>query len=68
MDDDHINEDYDDQPRYRSVAEIGPGDLVEALKSLAGFSENPFLMMQAGQLCMVDNLLNALEDGASPTS
>ncbi|MBP2463795.1 MULTISPECIES: hypothetical protein [unclassified Rhizobium] len=62
MDDDHINEDYDDQPRYRSVAEIGPGDLVEALKSLAGFSENPFLMMQAGQLCMVDNLLNALED------
>ncbi|MGZ2433912.1 hypothetical protein ACVITL_004579 [Rhizobium pisi] len=62
MDDDHINEDYDDQPRYRSVAKIGPGDLVEALTSLAGFSENPFLVVQAGQICMVDNLLNALED------
>lgn len=62
LDDDRIDEDYCDQPRYRSVAEIGPSDLVEALKSLAGFAENPVLVMQAGQLCMIDNLLNALED------
>jgi hypothetical protein len=62
LDDDHIDGDYYDRPRYRSVVEIGPGDLVEALKTLAGFSENPFLVMQAGQLCMIDNLLNALED------
>jgi len=61
LNDDHIDEDYYDQPRYRSVAEIGPSDLVEALKSLAGFAENPFLVMQAGQLCMIDNLLNTLE-------
>lgn len=62
MDDDFIDDEDHDLPRYRSVAEIGPGELVEALKSLAGFSENTFLVMQAHQLGMVDNLLNALED------
>lgn len=62
MDDDSIDDEDHDLPRYRSVAEIGPAELVEALKSLAGFSKNMFLVMQAHQLGMVDNLLNALED------
>jgi hypothetical protein len=42
-------------------AEIGTGDLYEALTSLAGFAENPYLAMQASQLCLVDNSLNALD-------
>lgn len=65
LDDDHIDDDYDrydDEPRYRPVAEIGPDELVEALKSLAGFSENTVLVLQAQQLGMIDNALNALED------
>jgi len=52
----------DDGPRYRSVSEIGRSDLFEALKSLAGFADNPFLVMQASQLCHVDNMLNGLEE------
>lgn len=51
----------DEEPRYRSISEIGRSDLFEALKSLAGFADNPFLVMQASQLCHVDNLLNGLE-------
>ncbi|WP_204336405.1 hypothetical protein, partial [Proteus mirabilis] len=47
---------------YRPVTEIDPRELADALKTLAGFSENTFLVMQAHQLGMVDNLLNALED------
>lgn len=65
MDDDHFDEDYDrydEGPRYRPVAEIGQDELVEALKSLAGFSENTILVLQAHQLGMVDTALNALED------
>ncbi|WP_205908981.1 hypothetical protein [Metarhizobium album] len=65
MSDDHIVEDYDhyhEEPRFRPVSEIGPDDLVEALKSLAGFSENTILVLQAHQLGLVDNVLNALED------
>lgn len=62
MDDDYIDDEYHDLPRYRSVAEIGAGELVAALKSLAGFSENMFVVMLAHQLDMVDNLLNALEE------
>lgn len=62
MHEDFVDEDHDDYPRYRAVAEIGVDDLVEALKSLAGFAGNPFLVMQATQLCMIDNTLNALED------
>ena len=50
-----------DQPRYRGVAEIGTSDLSEALATLAGFAENPFLAMQASHLCIVDNMLNGLE-------
>ena len=52
----------DEEPRYRRVSDIGRSDLFEALKSLAGFAENPFLVMQASQLCHVDNLLNGLEE------
>jgi len=52
----------DDTPRYRSVSEFGRNDLFEALQTLAGFAENPFLVMQASQLCHVDNLLNGLEE------
>jgi hypothetical protein len=65
LDDDRIDEDddhYDDEPRYRPASEIGPGELAKALKSLAGFSENNILVLQAHQLGMVDNALNALED------
>jgi hypothetical protein len=58
---DEFDEERDDQPRYRDIAEIGTGDLYEALTSLAGFAENPYLAMQASQLCLVDNTLNALE-------
>jgi hypothetical protein len=29
---------------------------------LTGFAENPYLAMQASQLCLVDNTLNSLED------
>lgn len=50
-----------DAPRYRDVAEIGRADLYEALMTLAGFSENPMLVMQASQLCLVDNMLNGIE-------
>jgi hypothetical protein len=58
---DEFDDERDDQPRYRDVAEIGTGDLYEALMSLAGFAANPYLAMQASQLCLVDNSLNALE-------
>jgi len=50
-----------DEPRYRDVAEIGTSELYEALMTLAGFADNPFLAMQASQLCLVDNTLNGLE-------
>jgi len=50
-----------DAPRYRDVAEIGRADLYEALMTLAGFSETPMLVMQASQLCLVDNMLNGIE-------
>ena len=43
------------------MAEIGTAELYEALMRLAGFAENPFLAMQASQLCLVDNTLNSLE-------
>lgn len=56
-----FDDEWDDHPRCRDIAEIGPGDLYEALMSLAGFAENPYLAMQASQLCLVDNTLNALE-------
>lgn len=49
-------------PRYRSVSEIGRRDLFDALNSLAGFAENPFLVMQASQLCHIDNMLNGFEE------
>jgi hypothetical protein len=49
------------EPRYRNVSEIGTSELYEALMTLAGFGENPFLAMQASQLCLVDNMLNHLE-------
>lgn len=52
----------DEEPRYRRVSDIGRSDLFEALKSLAGLSENPFLVMQASQLRHVDNLLNGLAE------
>lgn len=52
----------DEEPRYRRGSDIGRSDLFEALRPLAGFSENPFLVMQASQLCHVDNLLNGLEE------
>lgn len=58
------NESYDepdDQPRYRDVSEIGTSEIYDALTSLAGFAGNPYLAMQASQLCLVDNSLNALE-------
>ncbi len=58
---DEFDDERDDQPRYRDVAEIGTGDLYEALMSLAGFADNPYLAMQASQLCLVDNTLNTLE-------
>uniref|UniRef100_UPI001952B94E hypothetical protein n=2 Tax=Pseudomonadota TaxID=1224 RepID=UPI001952B94E len=41
--------------------EIGQAELYEALMTLAGFGENPFLRMQASQLCLVDNMLNHIE-------
>lgn len=50
-----------DEDRYRPVAEIGASELYDALMSLAGFSDNPMLAMQARQLCLVDNTLNDLE-------
>lgn len=56
-----FDDEADDQPRYRDVAEIGTSDLYDALMGLAGFGENPYLAMQASQLCLVDNSLNALE-------
>ncbi|MFC5374818.1 hypothetical protein ACFPIF_19845 [Brevundimonas faecalis] len=48
-------------PRYRAVTEIGPSELYEALMTLAGFAENPTLAIQASQLCLVDNMLNNIE-------
>lgn len=56
-----FGDERDDEPRYRDVAEIGTADLYEALMSLAGFAANPYLAMQASQLCLVDNSLNAME-------
>ncbi|WOF43284.1 hypothetical protein KNJ79_19620 [Sphingopyxis indica] len=62
MDDESAADFYGTEPRYRKVAEIGTSELYEALMTLAGFAENPFLAMQASQLCLVDNMLNGLED------
>lgn len=56
-----FDDERDEHPRYRDIAEIGMGDLYEALMTLAGFAENPYLAVQASQLCLVDNTLNALE-------
>ena len=53
-----FDDEPDDQPRYRDVSEIGTSDLYDALMGLAGFAENPYLAMQASQLCLVDNSLN----------
>lgn len=60
MQDDEWNE-HEEEPRFRPVDEIGPAELYEGLCSLAGLSENPFLAMQAQQLCMVDNVLMNME-------
>ena len=40
---DELDDERDEQPRYRDVAEIGTGELYEALMSLAGFAANPYL-------------------------
>lgn len=56
-----FEDEHDDQPRYRHVADIGTSDLYRALMSLAGFAGNPYLAMQASQLCLIDNTLNVLE-------
>lgn len=58
---DEFEDERDGQPHYRDIAEIGMGELHEALMTLAGFADNPFLAVQASQLCLVDNMLNALE-------
>ncbi|WP_145206674.1 hypothetical protein [Sphingobium sp. B2] len=55
-------EDDRDEPAPCKVSDIGRSDLYEALKSLAGFAANPYLLMQASQLCHVDNLLNGMEE------
>jgi len=60
-DTDDFHDSHDDQPRYRGVGQIGKSDLYDALMGLAGFAENPYLAIQARQLCLVDNMLNALE-------
>jgi hypothetical protein len=36
-----VDDDLHDGPGYRDVAEIGTGELYEALMGLAGFAENP---------------------------
>lgn len=61
VDREETEDDFVEKPRYRDISEIGTADLYEALMSLAGFDENPYLAMQAGQLCLVDNTLNTLE-------
>lgn len=61
MDGEPHPEELDDEPRYRPLADIGHAELHEALMTLAGFGENPFLAMQASQLCLVDNMLNRIE-------
>jgi hypothetical protein len=60
-DTDDFHDDNDDQPRYRAVGDIGKSDLYDALMGVAGFGENPYLATQARQLCLVDNMLNDLE-------
>lgn len=63
MDRDEVFDDEPEHtPRYRALSDIGRSDLYEALMGLAGFGENPFLAMQASQLCLVDNLLNDIEE------
>lgn len=52
---------HEEEPRFRAVEEIGPTELYEGLCALAGLSGNPFLAMQAQQLCMVDNVLMSME-------
>lgn len=61
---DHHDGESADEQRYRDVAEIGKSELYDALMTLAGFGENPFLAMQASQLCLVDNVLNGMEEDA----
>lgn len=56
------HEEYEEEPRYRSFDEIGRSHLFEALMTLAGLADNPWLKMQASQLCYVDNLINGLEE------
>lgn len=55
-------DDDDEHPRFRAISDIGTSDLYDALLTLAGFAENHFLKMQASHLCLVDNVLNGLED------
>ena len=49
------------EPRFRAVAEIGQTELYDGLCGMAGLAENPFLAMQAQQLCLVDNVLMGME-------
>jgi hypothetical protein len=50
-----------EEGRYRTADEIGPGELIGALKNLAGFTNNPWLRMQGQQLQLVDTVLNEME-------
>jgi hypothetical protein len=59
--DDWPDDEPDDQ-RPRRASEIGPTELFDALKALAGFSDNPALVTQGQQLALVDNLLNSMEE------
>lgn len=61
--DDWPDEAPEDQ-RPRRAGEIGPNELFEALRALAGFNDNPFLVIQGQQLALVDNLLNGMEERA----
>ena len=51
----------DDHAGPRRAEDIGPTELTAALNSLAGFSDNPWLVMQGQQLELIDNVLNGME-------
>ena len=51
----------DDQAGPRRAEDIGPTELTAALNALAGFSDNPWLVMQGQQLELIDNVLNGME-------
>lgn len=56
-----MTDETEEQPRYRAIEEIESFELINGFKSLALFDGEPYLIMQAYNLSVVDQFLNDVE-------